>query len=85
MWNRDKKQTSTVGLNEYADLSTEEFGALKGCLTIKHSRFGVEESEEEAETEEEAEKEEEEEEEEEDGPPASWNWNSNGAVTPIKN
>jgi len=33
-WNADPTQTSSVGLNEYADLNTEEFGALKGCLAI---------------------------------------------------
>jgi len=31
-WNSDPTSTSSVGLNEYADLSTEEFGALKHCL-----------------------------------------------------
>jgi len=34
-WNADPTQTSTVGLNEYADLNTEEFGALKGCLNME--------------------------------------------------
>jgi len=36
-WNADVTQTSTVGLNEYADLNTEEFSALKGCLNIPSS------------------------------------------------
>jgi hypothetical protein len=31
-WNADPSQTSWVGLNEFADLNTAEFGALKGCL-----------------------------------------------------
>jgi len=34
-WNSDPTQTSTVGLNEFADLNTEEFGALKTCLNIQ--------------------------------------------------
>jgi hypothetical protein len=34
-WNADPTQTSSVGLNEFADLNTAEFGALKGCLSMK--------------------------------------------------
>jgi len=37
-WNADPTQTSTVGLNLYADLSSEEFGALKGCLMPQPNR-----------------------------------------------
>jgi len=37
LWNADPTQTSTVGLNEYADLNTEEFGALKTCLNLQNS------------------------------------------------
>jgi C1A family cysteine protease len=69
-WNADPTQTSTVGLNEFADLNTAEFSALKGCLNMKKpntTQKTVEVSEEIS------------------APPASWNWNTQGAVTPIKN
>jgi len=69
-WNADSTQTSTVGLNEYADLNTAEFSALKGCLNIKKgastaNAVHVDENI--------------------TAIPASWNWNTQGAVTPIKN
>jgi len=47
-FNADPTQTSTVGLNEYADLTTAEFSALKSCLgssAIKPSGQVVELSE----------------------------------------
>jgi len=72
-WNADLTQTSTVGLNEYADLNTEEFSALKGCLNIQPSLEST--TEVETTTEESAVA----------APPASWDWRTQGAVTPIKN
>jgi len=71
-WNADPSQTSSVGLNEYADLNTEEFGALKGCLNIQPSLET--QSTTETTTDEVA-----------AAPPASWDWRAQGAVTPIKN
>jgi C1A family cysteine protease len=68
-WNADPTQTSTVGLNEYADLNTAEFSALKGCLGMKRSN-ATKKTVEVADV---------------SAIPASWNWNSQGAVTPIKN
>jgi len=70
-WNADPTQTSTVGLNEYADLNTVEFKALKSCLGgIKQSNTSTApvHSDEDI-----------------SAIPTSWNWNSQGAVTPIKN
>jgi KDEL-tailed cysteine endopeptidase len=40
-WNADPTQTSQVGLNEYADLNTAEFSALKGCLNIERKNTTV--------------------------------------------
>jgi cathepsin L len=61
-------------LNEYADLNTEEFGALKGCLNMEQP--SMESTTETTEVVEET-----------VGatPPASWDWRTQGAVTPIKN
>jgi len=68
-WNADTTQTSTVGLNEYADLNTAEFKALKGCIGMEKSNTsGSVHSNEDI-----------------SAVPASWNWNTQGAVTPIKN
>jgi len=36
-WNADKTHRSTVGLNQFADLNTVEFGALMNCLSPKKS------------------------------------------------
>jgi hypothetical protein len=33
-YNNDNTKTATMSLNEYADLTTAEFGALKSCLNI---------------------------------------------------
>jgi len=71
-WNADPSQTSSVGLNEFADLNTAEFGALKGCLMPQPTL--MESSEETTErvlnT---------------NANPTSWDWRAKGAVTPIKN
>jgi len=71
-WNQDPTQTSQVGLNEYADLNTAEFGALKGCLGMSQPSSPILPVPERAL-------------EEVSAPPASWNWATQGAVTPIKN
>jgi C1A family cysteine protease len=71
-WNSDPTQTSTVGLNEYADLNTEEFGALKGCLNMVQP--SLEEPMTSAEVTYDA-----------GALPASVDWRAKGAVTPIKN
>jgi C1A family cysteine protease len=68
-WNANPTQTSTVGLNEYADLSTAEFSALKSCVNMKRTNK-TQQTVEVADV---------------SAIPASWNWNSQGAVTPIKN
>jgi len=60
-------------LNEYADLNTEEFGALKGCLMAQPSLDETVADETEVVEEVGA------------APPASWDWRAQGAVTPIKN
>jgi len=71
-WMADPTQTSSVGLNEFADLNTAEFGALKGCLTMPQPSLEVETVESVAPT--------------TDGElPASVDWRAKGAVTPIKN
>jgi len=73
-WNADPTQTSTVGLNEYADLNTEEFGALKNCLSVQQSLESLTSTTEETtEVSNEGEN------------PSSWDWRAKGAVTPIKN
>jgi len=72
-WNSDPTQTSSVGLNEFADLNTEEFGALKGCLNMAPSleQEPIEDSVIVTGN---------------DGElPASVDWRAKGAVTPIKN
>jgi C1A family cysteine protease len=71
-WNADPSQTSSVGLNEFADLNTAEFGALKGCLNMRQpsSDLAVESVLPFT----------------QDGElPASVDWRAKGAVTPIKN
>jgi hypothetical protein len=35
-YNNNKSNTATMGLNEYADLTTAEFSALKGCLSANN-------------------------------------------------
>jgi len=71
-WNSDPTQTSTVGLNQFADLTTEEFGALKGCLNMPAGVEVDSEISEVAPT--------------QDGElPSSIDWRAKGAVTPIKN
>jgi C1A family cysteine protease len=76
-WNADPTQTSTVGLNEFADLNTAEFGALKGCLNMPSgslvSNYDDENIEDVLSL------------KDVDALPASWDWRAKGAVTPIKN
>jgi len=72
-WMADPTQTSSVGLNEFADLNTAEFGALKGCLNMPQP--SLEEAVEVTEVV-----------PTNDGElPASVDWRAKGAVTPIKN
>jgi len=72
-WNADPTSTSSVGLNEYADLNTAEFGALKGCLSMKGSSpVMAEEPVEVAPL-------------SDNELPSSVDWRAKGAVTPIKN
>jgi len=39
-FNADPTQTSTVGLNEYADLTSAEFSAAKSCLGVTSKKIG---------------------------------------------
>jgi len=71
-WNADPTQTSSVGLNEFADLNTEEFGALKGCLTMTQPSMEPMVASEEVTS-------------DAGALPASVDWRAKGAVTPIKN
>jgi cathepsin L len=40
-FNADKTQTSTVGLNKFADLNTAEFGALMNCMSSKKEHIAT--------------------------------------------
>jgi C1A family cysteine protease len=68
-WNAEEGQTSFVGLNEYADLNTAEFSALKSCVGMKKQNT-TRKTEEFTGV---------------NAVPATWNWATQGAVTPIKN
>jgi len=72
-WNADATATSTVGLNQFADMNTEEFSNQIGCLNLKGMSLETIESTEETTTGNDGEL------------PASWDWRAKGAVTPIKN
>jgi cathepsin L len=68
-FNADKTQTSTVGLNKFADLNTVEFGALMNCLEPKKEHIptpGIKETPL-------------------GFLPVSFFWNTQGAVTGVKN
>jgi cathepsin L len=75
-WNADTTQTSSVGLNQFADLNTAEFKALKGCLNMPQPT--LEEVEESRRTEVNYGR-------QLQNPPATWDWRTKGAVTPVKN
>jgi len=70
-WNSDPTQTSTVGLNEFADLNTQEFKALKSCFNMLPQKKNESVQEEFV--------------GDVSANPASVNWVTAGAVTPIKN
>jgi len=71
MWNADPSQTSTVGLNQFADLNTVEFKALKTCInTLPQRNASVAPVQVDFDV---------------SALPVSVNWVTAGAVTPIKN
>jgi len=68
-WNADETKTSTVGLNEYADLNTAEFSAVKNCMSPKKEHIATPGIKEIPAVE----------------LPSSINWQQAGATTPVKN
>jgi len=68
-WFKDPSATSQVGLNEYADLTSEEFAALIDCLLPEKDQDGEETTVVTT---------------VQDGEnPSSWDWRTKGAVTPV--
>jgi len=70
-FNANPEHTSTVGLNEYADLNTQEFKALKSCTGMTQPTPVVQTTTVDVEA--------------VNALPASVDWRTKNAVTPIKN